>query len=164
MHSALNRFKKSPKFLCPPPPKRKVNSLVEESVVACGIDKVRGALGNEYIKALHYCIAHLRRADGALRPKSETRPVGSMNLLAAGDTVRLVTWSMLRKTDFGLHILIVTAPMHRYNPRKSDPLYGYWFFEAYYEAFATELSKLNPKFVPTTAAGVEELLSFQANM
>ncbi len=42
--------------------------------------------------------------------------------------------------------------------RKTDPLYGYWFFEAYYKAFATELAKVSPKFVPKTLAEVDELL------
>ena len=55
------------------------------------VDKIRSALGIEYNKSLHYCIAHLRRADGGLRPKGEERPAGSMNLLAEGDTARLVT-------------------------------------------------------------------------
>ena len=48
--------------------------------------------------------------------------------------------------------------------KKDDPLYGYWFFEAYYEAFAKQLGAISPKFVPTTSAGVEQLLSFKANM
>jgi hypothetical protein len=86
-----NRFKKSPKFFCPPPPKRGKQTQESEEADGLGIDKVRSALGNEYSKLLHYCIAHLRRADGALRPKSESRTVGSMNLLAEGDTARLVT-------------------------------------------------------------------------
>ena len=54
--------------------------------------------------------------------------------------------------------------MHRYNPRKTDPIYGFWFFEAYYEAFAKQLGSISPKFVPTTDAEVDELLSFKANM
>ncbi len=36
---------------------------------------------------------------------------------------------------------------------------SYWF-----ESFAKELAKLSPKFAPTTPAGVEELLSFKADM
>ncbi len=54
--------------------------------------------------------------------------------------------------------------MHRYKVRKNDPLYGLWFFEAYYEAFAKQLGSISPKFVPTTAAEVDELLSFKAKM
>jgi hypothetical protein len=54
--------------------------------------------------------------------------------------------------------------MHRYKMKKDDPLYGYWFFEAYNEAFSAQLGSISPKFVPTTPAGVEELLSFKANM
>ena len=54
--------------------------------------------------------------------------------------------------------------MHRYKMRPTDPLYGYWFFEAYYEAFAKQLGSISPKFVPTTDAEVDELLSFKANM
>ena len=54
--------------------------------------------------------------------------------------------------------------MHRYHPRKADPLYGYWFFEAYYEAFAKQLAAISLKFVPKTPGGVEELLSFKADM
>ncbi len=75
---------------------------------------------------------------------------------------------MLLKPDFASHgpdsTTIVTALMHRYNLLKTDPLYGYWFFEAYYESFATALAKLSPKFVPTTPHSVEELLSFKADM
>ena len=40
------------------------------------------------------------------------------------------------------------ALMHRYHPRKADPLYGYWFFEAYYEAFAKQLAAISLKFAP----------------
>ena len=75
------------KYFCPPPPTRKS----EAEDVRSAEDKVRSALGMEYEKILHYCIAHLRRADGGLRPKGEDRAVGSMNLLAQGeDTPRLV--------------------------------------------------------------------------
>ena len=83
----LHRFKKKYKYFCPPPPTRK--SEAEE--VSSAEDKVQFALGVEYEKILHYCIAHLRRADGGLRPKREDRAVGSMNLLAQGEeTPRLV--------------------------------------------------------------------------
>jgi hypothetical protein len=44
----------------------------------------------EYNKSLHFGIAHLRRADGGLRPKGAERAVGSMNLLAEGEAARLV--------------------------------------------------------------------------
>jgi hypothetical protein len=53
---------------------------------------------------------------------------------------------------------------HRYTLRKTDPLYGYWFFEAYYESSGKQLSLISPKFMPETAAGGEELLSFKASM
>ena len=53
---------------------------------------------------------------------------------------------------------------HRYTMRGSDPLYGYWFFEAYYQAFGKQLAAISSKFVPETEAGVDELLSFKANM
>jgi hypothetical protein len=53
---------------------------------------------------------------------------------------------------------------NRYNPRKTDPLYGYWFFEAYYKSFVKQLTTISPKFAPKTAAQVEELLSFKADM
>jgi hypothetical protein len=56
------------------------------------------------------------------------------------------------------------ALLHRYFLRKTDPLYGYWFFEAYYETFAKQLVAISPKFAPTTDAGVDELLSFTADM
>ena len=48
--------------------------------------------------------------------------------------------------------------------RKTDPIYGYWFFEAYHEAYVKHLVTISPKFAPTTAAGVDELLSFKADM
>ena len=54
--------------------------------------------------------------------------------------------------------------MHRYNPRKTDPLYGYWFFEAYYEAFLANLVTISSKFAPKNEAGIDELLSFKADM
>jgi hypothetical protein len=53
---------------------------------------------------------------------------------------------------------------HRYTLRKTDPLYGYWFFEAYYESIGKQLSLISPKFMPETASGVAELLSFKASM
>jgi hypothetical protein len=54
--------------------------------------------------------------------------------------------------------------LYRYTVRASDPLYGYWFFEAYYQAFAKQLSAISRKFVPETEADVDELLSFKADM
>ncbi len=48
--------------------------------------------------------------------------------------------------------------------RGSDPLYSYWFFEAYYQALAKQLSALGRKFVSETEAGVDELLWFKADM
>ena len=48
--------------------------------------------------------------------------------------------------------------------RASDPLYGYWFFEAYYQALGKQLSAISRKFVPETEDGVDELLSFEADM
>jgi hypothetical protein len=43
----------------------------------------------------------------------------------------------------------------------SDPLYGYWFFKAYYQAFGKQLAAISRKFVPESEAGVDEL---KANM
>ncbi len=89
--------KKNPKpvIFCPVPRSPQTR---DEST----IDKIRSALGNEYSKPLNYCIGHLRRADGALRPKTDRTSGCSMNLLAQGDTVslRLVARSMLREPDF----------------------------------------------------------------
>ena len=48
--------------------------------------------------------------------------------------------------------------------RKSDPVYGYWFFKFYYEAFAEPLQTLSKKFLPETDAAIEELLSFQVEV
>ena len=74
------------RYFCPPPPTRKGNAEDGNN-----IDKIQSALGYEYMKTIHYCMAHLRRADGGLRPKGEGQPVGSMNLLAEGEAVRLIT-------------------------------------------------------------------------
>jgi len=57
-----------------------------------------------------------------------------------------------------------TRELHRYTIRKGEPLYGYWFFEAYYESFGKQLALISPKFMPETAAAVDELLSFMADM
>ena len=51
--------------------------------------------------------------------------------------------------------------MLRYALRKSDPLYGYWFFRFYYEVFAEHLQTLSTKFLPETDSAIEELLSFR---
>ncbi len=48
--------------------------------------------------------------------------------------------------------------------RKSDLLYAFWFFEAYYQSFGKKLSVISPKFMSDTAAGVGELLSFKTDM
>ena len=76
------RYEKCFQYFCPPPSVR--GGEAGES----GVDKVRSALGHEYYKTLHYAIAHLRRADGGLRPKTEGAAGCSMNLLARGDTDR----------------------------------------------------------------------------
>jgi hypothetical protein len=58
---------------------------------ASAIDKVRSALGNEYIKPLHYAVGHLRRAaDWALRPKQEGSAC-NLDLLAVGESRRVLT-------------------------------------------------------------------------
>jgi hypothetical protein len=54
--------------------------------------------------------------------------------------------------------------LYRYSVRSADPIYGFWFFEAYYESFGKQLSMISPKFIPETDAAVEELLLFKANM
>ena len=48
--------------------------------------------------------------------------------------------------------------------RATDPIYGYWFFEGYHQAFARQLSVLSTKFIPKNEAQVDELLSFTAVM
>ena len=59
----------------------------------CGVDNVLSALGVGYSKALHYTIAHLRRADGGLSLTEAEASGGSlagntsctMDLLSGGD-------------------------------------------------------------------------------
>ena len=48
--------------------------------------------------------------------------------------------------------------------RKSDPLYGYWFFKFYYEAFAESLQILSKKFRPETESEIDELLTYQVEV
>ena len=52
----------------------------------------------------------------------------------------------------------------RYAMRKNDPLYGYWFFQFYYEAFVEPLQTFSNKFLPATDAAIDELLSFQVEV
>ncbi len=52
----------------------------------------------------------------------------------------------------------------RYAMRKNDPLYGYWFFQFYYEAFVGPLKTFSNKFFPATDAAIDELLSFQVEV
>ena len=55
--------------------------------------------------------------------------------------------------------------MLRYALRKSDPLYGYWFFKFYYDVLAEQLQILSKKFLPETdAAAIDVLLSFQVEV
>ncbi len=54
--------------------------------------------------------------------------------------------------------------LHMYTTCSSDLLYGYWFFEVYYESFGKHMCLISTNFMPETDAGVEELLLFQANM
>ncbi len=67
-------------------------------------------------------------------------------------------------TALQIHLFFIALVMHRYTLRDKDPLYGFWFFEAYYQAFVDQLSVLSKKFNPTREADVEELLSFTALM
>jgi hypothetical protein len=52
----------------------------------------------------------------------------------------------------------------RYAVRKSDPLYGHWFFKFYHEAFAETLQILSKKFHPETESAIDELLNFQVEV
>jgi len=52
----------------------------------------------------------------------------------------------------------------RYALRKSDPLYGYWFYKFYYEAFAESLQILSKKFRPETESEIDELLTYQVEV
>jgi hypothetical protein len=52
----------------------------------------------------------------------------------------------------------------RYAVRKSDPLYGHWFFKVYYKAFAEPLQILSKKFRPETESAIDELLNFQVDV
>jgi hypothetical protein len=52
----------------------------------------------------------------------------------------------------------------RYALRKSDPLYGYWFFKFYYAAFAELFQILSKKFRPETESEIDELLNFQVEV
>ncbi len=70
----------------------------------------------------------------------------------------------LQRDESQLETYPVTMLLHRYTLRASDPLYCVWFFEAYYESFAKQLTSKSSKFAPSTAAGVEELLLFKAYM
>jgi hypothetical protein len=54
--------------------------------------------------------------------------------------------------------------MLRYALRKSDPLYGYWFFRFYYKVFVEHLQTLSKKCLPETDAAIEELLSFRVEV
>jgi hypothetical protein len=54
--------------------------------------------------------------------------------------------------------------LHRYTMDAKDPIYGYWFFETYYQAFAKQLCCYSSKFHPTKAAEVEELLAYTVEM
>jgi hypothetical protein len=63
-----------------------------------------------------------------------------------------------------VHSFFLPSWCVRYALRKSDPVYGYWFYRFYCEAFADPLSKRSNKFVPETDEAVDELLSFQVEM
>jgi hypothetical protein len=52
----------------------------------------------------------------------------------------------------------------RYALRKSDPLYGYWFFKFYDEAFAEPLQILSKKFRPETESAIDERLNVQVEV
>jgi hypothetical protein len=91
-----------------------------------------------------------------------------MNLLAPGDTVRSVALSMQYEPDFALQrdksqfeTHLVTMLLRKYTPRA---LYCFWFFEAFYASFAKQLTSISSKFAASTATGVEQLLSFKADM
>ena len=52
----------------------------------------------------------------------------------------------------------------RYAMHKNNPLYGYWFFQFYCEAFVEPLRTFSNKFLPATDATIDELLSFQVEV
>ncbi len=102
-------------IFCPPPPTRgKAKPGLETEHT---IDKVRSALGVEYIKNLHYAIAHLRRADGGLRPKTAENVSCSMNLLAEGQRCG-IHFILLH---FKFNNFFIAPVMHRYTIREKKP-------------------------------------------
>jgi hypothetical protein len=112
----------------------------------------------QYVKNLHYAIAHLRRADGGLRPKAAANASCSMNLSSEGQRCRIhFVLLHFKFTNF------LIAPVMQTICEK-DPLYCFWFFEAYYKALKDQLSVLSKMFDPTREADVEELFSFTAVM
>ena len=112
----------------------------------------------EYIKSLHYAIAHLRRADAALNPKAEGSSDCSMDLLSDKAKSRCFFSAQLIRQNSDSLVL------HRYTLDADDPIYGFWFFETYYQAFAKQLCCYSSKFNPTNAAEVEELLAYTVEM
>ena len=48
--------------------------------------------------------------------------------------------------------------------RKSDPLYGHWFFTFYYEALAESFTVLHPEFRPESEDAIDRLLSYEATV
>ncbi len=148
------------KFFCPTPHTCRIKG---ES----NIDKTSSVLANEYSKPLGplpCCIGHLRRANGALRPKAEGGFIG------CGWQSGWFTWLLdpccanpiaHRKSTKNIDGENAAAQVLA---AQTDPIYGVMLFQAYYESFVKQLVIISPKFAPTTAAGVEELLSFKADM
>ena len=53
---------------------------------------------------------------------------------------------------------------HRYTVCKTDPLHSYWFFKARYQLFGNQLSLISLKYMPESAANVDELLLLKADI
>jgi hypothetical protein len=54
--------------------------------------------------------------------------------------------------------------MLRYALHIIDPVYGFWVFQLYYEAFAEPHQSLSRKFLPETKEAFEELMSFEVEV
>ena len=140
-------------IVCPPP--------ASKAKRAADYVESKGVLAEHYDIMMHFAIAHMRRADGALPQHSSGRkaldflaPAGEhrCSLFTADYTCQLCVWCPGNVCRYFIRV------------RPNQPVYGFWFFCIWEKVVGPALEELNSALNPKTPDEVDRLLEAEIYM
>ena len=137
---------KNYQYICPPPvPKAKADAAERGS---------EGAMtGEDYDLMLHCTIGHMRRVDGAL-PDFEDG-AKTLNFFAPKGEHKYIFCIFC---IFCIFTVLIYFVMFRMILRKTQPVYGFWYYFMIHRGIGVSLQKILPKMIPRSSADVDALL------